>query len=168
MPNGSGTVQGVTADFSDLYTLLGTTYGSAGTLPDLQGSFVRGWTSSDSGAYNETLSSDHPGASWNPDPSRDRGSHQAQTTIDHSHDYAETDHQHQLYNQIGNPGNSVVGGSGSDTSSPLSAGAQSNVVIGGIHTSTSASANPGSIDMDKVSTNETRPTNIALLPIIKF
>lgn len=42
VPNGSGTVQGVTTDFSALYAILGTTYGSAGTLPDLEGVFIRG------------------------------------------------------------------------------------------------------------------------------
>jgi microcystin-dependent protein len=42
VPNGSGTVQGVTADFSALYAILGTTYGVAGTLPDLEGVFIRG------------------------------------------------------------------------------------------------------------------------------
>jgi len=42
VPNGTGTVQGVTADFSALYAILGTTYGAAGTLPDLEGVFIRG------------------------------------------------------------------------------------------------------------------------------
>jgi len=37
IPNGSGTVQGVTADFSALYALVGA------TLPDLRGEFIRGW-----------------------------------------------------------------------------------------------------------------------------
>ena len=37
LPNGSGTVQGVTADFSALYAVVGA------TLPDLRGEFVRGW-----------------------------------------------------------------------------------------------------------------------------
>ena len=36
IPNGSGTVQGVTADFSALYAVVGA------TLPDLRGEFVRG------------------------------------------------------------------------------------------------------------------------------
>ena len=43
VPNGSGTVQGVTADFSALYAILGSTYGSAGQLPDLRAEFIRGW-----------------------------------------------------------------------------------------------------------------------------
>lgn len=46
LPNGSGTVQGVTADFAALYAVVGSTYGSAGKLPDLRGEFVRGWDDS--------------------------------------------------------------------------------------------------------------------------
>ena len=42
VPNGSGTVQGVTADFSALYAAVSTSFGTAGTLPDLRGIFVRG------------------------------------------------------------------------------------------------------------------------------
>jgi microcystin-dependent protein len=42
VPNGSGTVQGVTADFTTLYAAVGTNFGAAGTLPDLRGIFVRG------------------------------------------------------------------------------------------------------------------------------
>jgi len=45
--NGSGTVQSQTADFSDLYALLSTTYGSAGTLPDLAGRVI----SQENGTY---------------------------------------------------------------------------------------------------------------------
>lgn len=43
IPNGTGTVQGVTANFSALYAVIGSTYGSAGQLPDLRGEFMRGW-----------------------------------------------------------------------------------------------------------------------------
>ena len=37
IPNGSGTVQSITADFSALYAIVGA------NLPDLRGEFVRGW-----------------------------------------------------------------------------------------------------------------------------
>jgi hypothetical protein len=43
VPNGTGVVQGITADFSALYAILSTTYGAAGKLPDLRGEFIRGW-----------------------------------------------------------------------------------------------------------------------------
>jgi hypothetical protein len=42
VPNGSGTVQGVTADFAALYAAVSTGFGAIGTLPDLRGIFVRG------------------------------------------------------------------------------------------------------------------------------
>lgn len=57
IPNGSGVVQGIAADFSALYTILGTNYGDVpGTLPDLRASFVRGWTYAGDGppAVNNT------------------------------------------------------------------------------------------------------------------
>jgi len=37
VPNGNGTVQGITANFSALYSVVGSTYGSAGKLPDFRG-----------------------------------------------------------------------------------------------------------------------------------
>lgn len=37
IPNGVNTVQGVTANFSALYAIVGSLYGSAGKLPDLRG-----------------------------------------------------------------------------------------------------------------------------------
>jgi len=42
IPNGTGTVQGITADFSALYAVLGSTYGVAGQLPDTRNVFLRG------------------------------------------------------------------------------------------------------------------------------
>lgn len=42
--NGVGTVQGINANYSALYALLGATYGNAGELPDLRGEFIRGWS----------------------------------------------------------------------------------------------------------------------------
>jgi len=42
LPNGSGTVQGQTLNFASLYALLGSTYGSAGKLPDLRGRVIAG------------------------------------------------------------------------------------------------------------------------------
>jgi len=42
VPNGSGTVQGVTADYTALHAAVSTNFGTAGTLPDLRGIFVRG------------------------------------------------------------------------------------------------------------------------------
>jgi microcystin-dependent protein len=50
VPNGNGTVQGVTANFAVLFSVLSTTYGAAGKLPDLRGYFVRGSGTNSDGA----------------------------------------------------------------------------------------------------------------------
>jgi microcystin-dependent protein len=42
LPNGTGTVQGKTADFSALYAIVSSNYDAAGRLPDCRGIFVRG------------------------------------------------------------------------------------------------------------------------------
>tara|TARA_R110000868_G_C10584362_1_gene738928 strand:+ start:44 stop:694 length:651 start_codon:yes stop_codon:yes gene_type:complete len=42
VPNGSGTVQGVTTDFSVLYGVVNTGFGAAGTLPNLMGRTIIG------------------------------------------------------------------------------------------------------------------------------
>ena len=55
IPNGTGTVQGVTADFSALYAVIGA------TLPDLRGEFIRGLDDSrgvDSGRSIRSTQSD--------------------------------------------------------------------------------------------------------------
>ena len=54
IPNGNGTVQGITADFSALYAILGETYGAAGKLPDLRGEFIRGWVDTRVGVDTQT------------------------------------------------------------------------------------------------------------------
>jgi microcystin-dependent protein len=46
VPNGVGTVQGITANFASLYAMLGTTYGAAGKIPDLRNYFTAGSGSS--------------------------------------------------------------------------------------------------------------------------
>ena len=147
VPNGSGTVQGVTEDFSYLYTVLGTTYGTAGTLPDLQGTFVRGWTSSDSGAYDATT---------NPDPSRVFGSRQIDALENHGHTITDPGHNHvyidqQAHNEGYRPwkaGDNDCGQRNKNTSNAFT----------GISVSTSI-ANSGG--------GESRPRNIAMMYVIK-
>ena len=57
VPNGTGTVQGVTADFTALYSAVGNSFGALGKLPDLRGIFVRGSGTQiiDGITYNKTL-----------------------------------------------------------------------------------------------------------------
>jgi microcystin-dependent protein len=70
LPNGTGTVQGKTADFSALYAIVSSNYGAAGRLPDCRGIFVRG-------AGSQTVS----GKSF----SAALGSKAADKTIQHTH-----------------------------------------------------------------------------------
>lgn len=88
LPNGSGTVQGITADFAALYAVVGSTYGSAGKLPDLRGEFVRGWDDSRGVDTGRTIGS-------------------AQTDALKSHNHTVTD----LYNG----GGGGLGGGGANT-----------------------------------------------------
>jgi microcystin-dependent protein len=75
--NGSGTVQGITANFAALYAILGSTYGSAGKLPDLRGEFIRGL---DGGR--------------GVDSGRTLGSAQAQSYQSHNHTITDPGHFH--------------------------------------------------------------------------
>lgn len=70
LPNGVGTVQGKEADFSALYTMLGTTYGAEGELPDCRGIFIRGAGGQTIGGKNYSTS---------------RGSKVGDRTISHNH-----------------------------------------------------------------------------------
>lgn len=87
--DGVGTVQSVTANFSALYAVLSSTYGSPGKLPDLRGEFIRGWD-------------DARGV----DSGRAFGSAQAQGYQSHNHAITDPGHQHVAYfdiNQGGDP-----------------------------------------------------------------
>ena len=173
IPNdNTSTVQGVVADWTNLFAVLGTTYGTDGAnrkLPNLQGSFVRGWTSAPGATYSATLSSGLPGAGWNPDPSRTRGQHQLDAAVEHSHNYSDPQHNH-TYENVNQSGGGF-GGSGIKEVNVSTGDSYTGLDIDGItkSTDTDTAAKPkGSIEMDKVSDDETRPVNIALLPIIKI
>ena len=140
IPNGSGTVQGVTADFSALYAIIGSTYGSAGKLPDLRGEFLRGWDDSagvDSGRTFGSSQTNSTALPNNPFGTDDPG--------DHTHGYSILQYvasitddgpdQHSLYDTF--TGATTGGG-----------GAHEHTIDGG--------------------DDETRPRNIALLACIKY
>ena len=150
IPNGTGTVQGVTADFSGLFTALGTTYGGAGVLPDLRGQFIRSWNSG-ANADGDTVTLD---------ASRVRGSDQddatalpttaftgtTNTTGSHSHSYDRTGEN----NANRDPGAAVTN---------QGAGA-TNTSTAGNHSHTCTINGGGDA--------ETRPANVALLAVIKY
>jgi microcystin-dependent protein len=79
VPNGTGTVQGITANFSSLYAIVGTSFGVAGTIPDLRGYFVRGYGTNSDGTSSGTF-----------------GALQTDTLASHTHGVIDPGHAHSL------------------------------------------------------------------------
>jgi len=143
VPNGVGTVQGITANFAALFAVVGTTYGAAGTLPDLRGYFVRGsGTNSDGTAAgtfgqkeaDEFKSHTHTGSSASAGA--------------HTHTYAAPNSYEQDTPNSPANGKRAIGNASPNTGSA------------GAHTHT--------ITINSTGGTETRPKNIALLYCIKF
>ena len=129
VPNGSGTVQGVTANFSALHTTLGTTYGTAGKLPDLRGEFVRGF---DDGRGIDT--------------SRVMGSSQLDQFQGHYHAKSTAGIQGGTASLGANPGGNIYAGYNAEIRQPIT---------------------DGTNDVPRIG-SETRPRNVALMPVIKY
>ena len=145
IPNGTGTVQGVTANFSALYALVGA------TLPDLRGEFIRGF---DDGRGVDS------GRSMN----SSQGGENAQHNHAASSSVSESNHTHNMR------GLALSGGSGSVA---ITLGSGQSYQIGysnSISSRTSGSATTG-ISVSTTTSNqgsEARPRNIAMLYIIKI
>ena len=145
IPNGTGTVQGVTANFSALYALVGA------TLPDLRGEFIRGF---DDGRGVDS------GRSMN----SSQGGENAQHNHAASSSVSESSHTHNMR------GLALNGGSGSVA---ITLGSGQSYQIGysnSISSRTSGSATTG-ISVSTTTSNqgsEARPRNIAMLYIIKI
>ena len=150
IPNGSGTVQGVTADFSALYALVGA------TLPDLRGEFIRGWDDSrgvDSGRSIKTLQyatalrtamndwSDSDGASTD-------------VNIIVGQSYANPDSIAGPNSVLLDSGNTLKTGDGTEMTSVM----YDNVSLGGQNVALTQTVN----------WLTTRPRNVALLACIKY
>tara|TARA_R100000329_G_scaffold34474_2_gene32144 strand:+ start:4338 stop:5453 length:1116 start_codon:yes stop_codon:yes gene_type:complete len=149
IPNGNGTVQGKTADFSALRALIGA------TLPDLRGEFVRGWASDTN------------------DSTRDQGrgilTGQSDDITSHNHAGSSTSsvtdpgHFHNLLYDNGSFG----GSSGAVT--PRGSNTPSNPGISNrISTKTTGISVSTSTTIGNTGGSETRPRNVALMYIIKF
>lgn len=161
---------GIPNPYYDLFDLIGYTYGGAGAfynVPDLRGLFVRGWNNAGG----------TPGAL---DPGRAFASVQATAVQTHTHDLNNLSHNHVIntndpgHNHSaasgtvvgGNPGyypnNYNFGDTYPDGGGYATTGvtASSNTNLTGTYTSLTNTA--------PTPTNESRPVNIALLPIIKY
>ena len=148
--NGSGTTQSITADFSALYAIVGS------SLPDLRGEFVRGWDDgkgTDSGrsirSGQTELFKEHthtPGVSQT-------------TTGDHNHSFKAS-------NRAGDEdawSNTNKGFIGDNDGSAFTQAADTNKIYdNGSHTH-----NVG-VTIANTGGAETRPRNIALLACIKY
>jgi microcystin-dependent protein len=148
VPNGVGTVQGVTANFSTLFAALGTTYGGAGILPDLRGQFIRSWNSGANG----------DGATSALDTGRVRGSDQDDATALPTTNFTGTtntagNHNHTWGGIGGSGGNNAAFGSGYAVTN-------NNTSSAGEHNHTCTINGGGDA--------ETRPANVALLAVIKY
>jgi microcystin-dependent protein len=138
IPNGTGTVQGITANFSALYAIIGSTYGAAGQLPDLRGEFLRGWD-------------DSRGV----DSGRTFGSTQAQQTAKHKHaGFGENIPGFWPFGQTNSNGKPGSGGRGDQDNFYFYTNDGSDV--------------DNAMNAAGVIGNETRPRNRALLACIKY
>ena len=143
IPNGTGTVQGVTADFSALYAVIGA------TLPDLRGEFIRGFDDgkgTDSGRAIRSSQTDQ----------NKQHNHTATSTSS----VTDSGHNH----TIGNYGGSFGGGSGATVFRSDASGTNSSIIQNattGITVATTTTiANDGG--------NESRPRNVAMMYVIKI
>ena len=161
---------GIPNPYYDLFDVIGTTYGTSGAntfkVPDLRGQFIRGWN--DAGGTPGTL-----------DPGRAFASSQASAVQTHTHQLESLAHDHTV--NVVDPGpvhpganSTVVGGQPGYYPGNNNQGTQA--PDGGFaSTGISVSAAPGLtatkntlINTAPTPTDESRPVNIALLPIIKY
>jgi microcystin-dependent protein len=142
VPNGVGTVQGQTANFANLRAVLGTTYGAAGTLPDLRGVFVRGLD------QGKGL-----------DSGRGLGSYQADRYPNHYHGVGE----------LGSTGNDgwFIRRAWSGVGTWLTKAIDGAGSISATYTVNRASGDTGTTNQINDGT-ETRPKNVALVYCIKY
>ena len=159
LPNGTGTVQGITADFAPLRALVGA------NLPDLRGEFVRGFDNgkgTDSGRSMLSSQSDQ----------NKEHNHTANTSI------SDPGHFHHSF-RSGNSGESRFNSTLSSSNFPASGtGAGNlneayNIVSKGSapnvgRTSTKTTGVNAGTNIGNHGGNEARPRNIAMMYIIKF
>ena len=151
LPNGTGTVQGVTANFKPLRDLIGS------SLPDLRGEFVRG--------YDHGRGVDSGRSMLSPQSSQ-FGQHNHNVSASSSSSVSDPGHNHRV--RVGTSG--TGGGNVSDRDSQNPGNFVSNQIENAntnisVSTSTSISqSNRGGTD----NSSETRPRSIAMMYIIKF
>ena len=181
IPNGSGTVQGVAADYSGLYAIIGA------TLPDLRGEFIRGFDDGRNIDSSRAIRSTQSQLA-------ESHTHVATTGTDGSHTHLTTSndagaHVHQLNAENANPDNDgnqyspALYNTQRDQDDPQWMGAgssgahagQTGVKEAGEHNHSVAVTADNSTHTHDISVanqanggTETRPRNVALLACIKY
>ena len=167
IPNGSGTVQGVSSDFSVLYAIIGA------TLPDLRGEFIRGW---DDGRNIDQSR----GIRTTQTQLMESHTHVATTGTDGAHTHTFTtnndgSHDHDITQELQHANQSPSGSGGG----PIpSAGDLENITYstsstahqhsGTTDTTNSTHTHNISVQNQSGGGTETRPRNVALLACIKY
>ncbi len=167
IPNGAGTVQGISADYSGLYAIVGA------SLPDLRGEFVRGWDDGrnvdGSRAIRSTQSQQAESHNHVATTGTD-GAHTHTTTVstqgDHSHNIRT--YSSPLHYSNGSPWTweGEKDNSGGDQDGTSDAGAHTHTVT--VETNDSAHTHNISVQNQSGGGTETRPRNVALLACIKY
>jgi microcystin-dependent protein len=153
--------------YDDLFSVVGITFGPGDgsttfNLPDLRGQFIRGYN--DAGGTPGSL-----------DPGRSFGSSQSDAYEQHSHGITDPGHNH----GVTDPGHNHTSGGFADVQSTALIGASLMAGDGSTRAGNTASTgitingNLTGITVNNspaiaASPDETRPTNVALLPIIKI
>ena len=150
IPNGSGTVQGVSADFSALYALVGA------TLPDLRGEFIRGFDDGrgvDSGRSINTTQSDQ-----NKQHNHTASATSTVTDPGHKHDIKGCKLQANANRNV----NRVIQDDDRESDRVSDADVQA------IQNNTTGITVATSVTIDNDGGSEARPRNVALLACIKY
>ena len=155
--NGSGTTQSITADFSTLYAIVGS------SLPDLRGEFVRGWDDGKGTDSGRSIRSTQTNQNKQHNHSGSSSSSTASTSL--------TGNVKGISESFTNAGTAsgvfTKGGSftaGDTPSGHSDSGNCSQFSFDGSHSHTTTT----SVTIANEGGNETRPRNVALLACIKY
>ena len=156
VPNGTGVIQGITADFSALRALIGA------NLPDLRGEFVRGWAS------NRAVDSGRSIGSFQ-SAENEIHNHSAVGTVSaHRHTYAFAQGSNGgIGNDFAGSGIQSLGQQGGRLAELEQSGGNDGQDLRG-YTATTSSTQPTTSITIHNEGGENRPRNVALMYIIKF
>ena len=156
VPNGTGVIQGITADFSALRALIGA------NLPDLRGEFVRGWAS------NRAVDSGRSIGSFQ-SAENEIHNHSAVGTVSaHRHTYAFAQGSNGgIGSDFAGSGIQIIGQQGGRLAELEQSGGNDAQDLRGYTANTGSTQPTVSITVNNDG-GENRPRNVALMYIIKF